>query len=296
MNGDRPTRLQAWLLAARPKTLPAAVAPVAVGTAAAVHEGGFALLPALAALAGAFLLQIGVNVANDYFDFRRGIDAGERKGPVRVTQAGLISPEEVRAGMIAVFALAILVGLYLVSVGGWPIVAVGAAAVLSALAYSGGPWPLASHALGDLFVFIFFGPVAVCGTFYVQTLRLSPAAIALSVPVGLLITAILVVNNIRDIDSDRLAGKLTLAVRMGAEGSVAWYAFLLAGAFISLPATAVATPMPLLLPLLTLPLSQKLIDTVHRFHSSGPVMNAALAGTARLTLLFCLLLAAGVLL
>jgi 1,4-dihydroxy-2-naphthoate octaprenyltransferase len=281
----------------RPKTLPAAVAPVALGTAAALEAGRFAPLPALAALAGALLLQVGVNVANDYFDFHRGIDSGRRKGPLRVTQSGLIPPGEVLGGMAAVFAAAVLVGLYLAVVGGWPIVILGTASVLSALAYSGGPWPLASHGLGDLFVFIFFGPVAVCGTFYVQALHVSPTAMALSVPAGLLITAILVVNNVRDIESDAVAGKRTLAVRMGVEGSLAWYAFLLTASFAALPpAAGFGGDYALLLPLLTLPLATRLIAVLQYHHDDGPAMNGALAGTARLTLLFCLLLAAGVLL
>ena len=197
------TRVRAWLLAARPKTLPAAIAPVVVGAAAALGEGAFAPLPALAALAGALLLQIGVNLANDYFDFGRGIDAADRKGPVRVTQAGLIPPGQVRLGMAAAFAAAALVGVYLVVLGGTPILVVGIASILSALAYSGGPWPLASHGVADLFVFVFFGPVAVCGTYFVQAGAVSGTAAAASVAPGLLITAILVVNNLRDIETDR---------------------------------------------------------------------------------------------
>ena len=212
------TRGRAWLLAARPKTLPAAIAPVVVGAAAALGEHSFAPLPALAALAGALLLQIGVNLANDYFDFGRGIDTPDRKGPVRVTQAGLIPPGQVRFGMIATFVAAALVGVYLVVRGGTPILVVGVASILSALAYSGGPWPLASHGVADLFVFVFFGPVAVCGTYFVQAGSVSGTAAAASLAPGLLITAILVVNNLRDIETDAGAGKRTLAVRLGVRG------------------------------------------------------------------------------
>lgn len=288
-------RHRAWLLAARPKTLPAAVSPVAVGTAAATGAGSFAALPALAALAGALLLQVGVNLANDYFDFRRGIDSAERKGPLRVTQSGLIPPGQVRLGMTLVLALAALVGLYLVARGGWPILLVGIASIISALAYSGGPWPLASHGLGDLFVFVFFGPVAVGGTYYVQALSLPPAAAAASLAPGLLITAILVVNNLRDIDTDRKAGKRTLAVRIGAPGAVAEYVLLVAGAYLAaplLPGSGAAS----LLPLLTLPAAVSLCGSISRDHREGPAMNDALAGTARLTLAFCALLALGLLL
>ena len=167
---------------------------------------------------GALLLQIGVNLANDYFDYVKGVDSPERLGPVRVTQSGLISPVEVRRGMIAVLGLAVLVGLYLVQAAGWPVVVIGLASILGALAYSGGPYPLASHGLGDLFVLIFFGLVAVGGTYYVQTLTFKSSVALLSLPVGFLITAILVVNNLRDIETDRQAGKNTLAVFFGCQG------------------------------------------------------------------------------
>ena len=251
------TRGKAWLLATRPKTLPAAIAPVAVGAAAALGDGVFAALPAAAALFGSLLLQIGVNLANDYFDFGRGIDTPERKGPLRVTQAGLIPPSQVRLGMVAAFAAATLVGVYLVLRGGAPILAVGIASILSALAYSGGPWPLASLGVADLFVFVFFGPVAVCGTYFVQSGRVSPTAAAASLAPGLLITAILVVNNLRDIETDARAGKRTLAVRLGARGSLVEYLLLLGIPFLLPPlflAAGVRGPL-ILLPLLALPLA-----------------------------------------
>ena len=288
-------RGRAWLLAARPKTLPAAVSPVLVGAAAAQGDGVFALLPAIAALAGALLLQIGVNLANDYFDFKGGIDAPDRKGPLRVTQAGLIPPGQVRLATAGTLAAAALVGVYLVARGGVPILAVGVASILSALAYSGGPWPLASHGVADLFVFVFFGPVAVCGTYFVQAGALPPAAAAVSVGPGLLITAILVVNNLRDIETDARAGKRTLAVRLGARGALAEYVLLLAGAYAAPPlllAAGAGGPL-LLLPLASAPLALPLVRTLARRREEGPAMNAALAGTARLTLVYCLLLAVG---
>jgi len=289
------SRRNAWLLATRPKTLPAAIAPVVVGAAAAVGDKAFSPLPALAALAGALLLQIGVNLANDYFDFHRGVDAPDRKGPVRVTQAGLIPPSQVRLGMVATFAAAALVGVYLVVRGGAPILAIGVASILSALAYSGGPWPLASHGVADFFVFVFFGPVAVCGTYFVQAGSVSGTAAAASIAPGLLITAILVVNNLRDIDTDARAGKRTLAVRLGTRGSLLEYLLLLGVPFFIPPlflATGVRGPL-ILLPLLALPLTVPLVKTLAARHEDGPAMNAALAGTARLALAYCLLIAVG---
>jgi 1,4-dihydroxy-2-naphthoate octaprenyltransferase len=289
------SRGRAWLLAARPKTLPAALSPVIVGAAAAAGDRAFAALPALAALAGALLLQIGVNLANDYFDFHSGIDTAERKGPLRVTQSGLIPPGQVRLAMAATFAAAALVGVYLVARGGAPILVVGVASILSALAYSGGPWPLASHGVADLFVFVFFGPVAVCGTYFVQAGALTPAPAAASIGPGLLITAILVVNNLRDIETDARAGKRTLAVRLGARVALAEYALLLAGAFLAPPLLLAGgvRGAAILLPLLALPLALPLVRTLATRREDGPAMNAALAGTARLTLVYCLLLGLG---
>lgn len=289
------SRGRAWVLAARPKTLPAALSPVIVGTAAAAGDGAFAALPALAALAGALLLQIGVNLANDYFDYRGGVDTAARKGPLRVTQSGLIPPGQVRAAMAGTFAAAALVGVYLVARGGWPILAVGVASILSALAYSGGPWPLASHGVADLFVFAFFGPVAVCGTYFVQAGAVTATPAAASIGPGLLITAILVVNNLRDIETDARAGKRTLAVRLGPRGALAQYVLLLAGSFLAPPLLFAGGIRggAVLLPLLSAPLALPLVRTLATRREDGPAMNAALAGTARLTLAYCLLLAVG---
>jgi 1,4-dihydroxy-2-naphthoate octaprenyltransferase len=215
-----------WILAARPKTLPAAAAPVLVGAALAAFRGGFALLPAAAALLGALLIQIATNFANDYFDFVKGADTDERVGPTRVTQAGLISPGAVRNAMIATLAAALLVGVYLVWVGGWPIVWIGLASLVCAVAYTGGPFPLGYHGLGDLFVFVFFGLIAVAGTVYVQMGVFPPEAWLAGAGIGAMSTAILVVNNLRDIDTDVRAGKRTMAVRLGRTGTQLEYVWL----------------------------------------------------------------------
>lgn len=289
------SRLQVWIMAARPKTLPAALAPVAVGTALAWHDGMFALWPALAAALGALLLQIGSNFANDYFDFFKGADTVERLGPIRVTASGLITPAQLRWGMGIVFGLAALVGLYLIAVGGWPILAVGIASILAAILYTGGPFPFGYYGLGDLFVFLFFGLVAVCGTYWVQAHSLHQAVILAAIPPGTLVTAILVVNNLRDIETDRRARKFTLAVRLGVAGTQIEYILLLGIAYLLLPWLWWRHDYHalVLLPWLTLPLALRLIQAVR--HQRGRALNATLAGTAQLSLLFSLLLALGLL-
>ena len=207
--------LRVWVLAARLPTLTAAVAPVAVGTGVAIGDDVAALGPALAALLGALAIQVGANLANDVSDFRRGADSETRIGPPRVTQLGLLSERQVVAGMWTAFAAATLAGLYLVAVAGWPVVAVGLASIAAALAYTGGPWPFGYRGLGEVFTFVFFGLVAVAGTYYVQAEELTAGVLAATVPVGLTVTAILMVNNIRDIETDAAAGKRTLAVMIG---------------------------------------------------------------------------------
>lgn len=282
-----------WCVAIRPRTLPAAVGPVLVGSAAAAAHQAFRLLPALAALAGALLLQIAVNLANDYFDHRRGIDTEDRLGPIRVTQSGLIAPSRVLAAAWLVLVLAAACGLYLVAVGGWPILIIGLASVAGVLGYSGGPYPLASRGLGDLAVFLFFGPVAVGGTFYVQAQTFSWAVAAWSVPPGMLIAAILVVNNLRDIVTDRKAGKATLAVKMGPGRTRRFYALLLALPYLVplLMAGIGRAPATVLLPLATLPLA---IGNIRRIQGEeGRALNPRLGATATLSLWFCLLLAVG---
>ena len=281
-------------MAARPKTLPAAIAPVVVGTALAIRDGAFAPLPALAALAGALLFQVGVNFANDYFDYTKGIDTADRLGPPRVTASGLISPAALRRGLLVVLGLAMVVGVYLAAVGGWPVIAIGLAAIAAILAYSGGPYPLASHGLGDPFVFIFFGPVAVCGTYFVQALTLTPLTVVASVPVGALITAILVVNNLRDIPTDRRAGKRTLAVVIGPGASRAEYAALLAVAYL-VPGLLWATgsfAVWVILPWGSLVLAWRAVEAIYRA-ADGPAFNRLLADSARLALIFSLLFALG---
>jgi len=291
----RPSALRIWLMAARPPTLPAAVVPVLVGTAA-VARLGFLPLAFVAALLAAVLIQIGTNFANDYFDFHKGADTAERLGPVRVTQSGLLAPSTVRSAMVLVFGLAALVGLYLVFVGGWPILVIGLLSIAAGVLYTGGPYPLAYHGLGDLFVFIFFGLVAVCGTAYLHTNMLPSVAWFAALPVALIVTAIIVVNNLRDIDTDRLAHKHTLAVLLGQRATRIEYLLLVAGAYLLLPLGPLLglTSAWALLPLLTLPIAVALIRTV--FTVEGRPLNHALGGTGKLHMLFGVLLAIGLLL
>ena len=295
------TRRQAWWLAIRPRTLPAAIGPVLVGVGLAIGDGVFNLLPALAALAGALLLQIASNLANDYYDFVKGYDQPDRKGPTRVALSGLISLRELRLGLILVLLATAAIGLYLVAVGGWPILAVGVAAIIASVAYSGGPFPLSVNGLGDLFVFLFFGLAAVVGAYYVQALAVTPLVWLAALPPGFLITAILVVNNLRDIETDARVGKRTLAVRLGANGARWEYTLLLAGAYavplallLTAPVLGAFSPADLLviLPWLTLLDAVRLRRIVYTA-TDGPTMNQALAGTARLSLWFGVLFAVG---
>ena len=212
---ERPSPLLIWLAAARPRTLPAAVAPVLVGSALAWRAGHFVAPAALACLAFGLLVQIGTNFANDYYDFVKGADTAARVGPRRAVASGLVAPATMRAAMLAVFALAFLTGLTLLSYGGWPLVGLGVASILSGLAYTGGPWPLGYHGLGDVFVFVFFGLVAVGATCFVQTGSVTMATLAAACGIGALATNILLVNNYRDADTDAVAGKRTLVVRCG---------------------------------------------------------------------------------
>jgi len=289
-----PARGRAWLLAIRPRTLAVAVGPVAVGTAVA-HAGGVANPPvAGAALVAALLLQIGCNFANDVYDSEKGADTDDRLGPPRAVQLGLLGPDEMKRGMAIAFALAAGVGLYLAAIAGWPIIAIGVVSILVAYAYTGGPYPLGYHGLGDLAVFLFFGVVAVVGSEFVQSLRWSWAALAASFPVGLLATAVLVVNNLRDIDTDGVAGKRTLAVRLGATGARVEYAVLVLGAYLLVPGYMAlgGRSFWVLMPWLTLPLAFRVLGTVLG-GASGAALNPVLGATAQLALLFSLLLAAG---
>jgi len=293
----RPSGLRIWLMAARPRTLPAAIAPVLVGTALAGWLHVFHPLRFVAALFGAIFIQIGTNLSNDYSDARRGADTEDRLGPVRVTAGGLVPPRQVLIATYLTFGLAVLAGVYLIVVAGWVLLLIGVASIAAGVLYTGGPRPYGYEGLGEVFVFLFFGIVAVAGSFFVQLRHLRWEAFALAVPVGLIAAAILVVNNTRDIDTDRRAGKRTLAVRMGRERSRAFYATIVLLAYVLAPVTWIFGPLKpwLLLSWLSLPLALKVIRIV-RDHSDGPSLNVALARTGQLQLLFCLLLSGGLLL
>jgi len=284
-------------MAARLRTLPAAVAPVLVGTALAwtdrpLRVGGF-----IAALVGAIFIQVGTNLSNDYSDARRGADADDRLGPVRVTAGGLVPPRQVLVATYVSFGAAVLCGVYLVYLAGPILLAIGAASILAGVLYTGGPRPYGYEGLGEVFVFAFFGIVAVSGSYYVQTEKVTWEAFVLAVPVGLLASAILVVNNVRDLETDRRAGKRTLAVRLGRQRARTLYALMVYGAFLAAPAPWVAGRLSawLLLPLALLPAAFVLTRIV-REHSDGPTLNLALARTGMLQLGFCILLSAGLLL
>ena len=290
------TPLAAWILAVRLKTLPAALAPVIVGSAIAWAEGGFDGITAIAALAVALLLQIGANLANDVADFRRGADTPDRLGPVRVTQSGVLTPHQVTAATIAVLTVAIIPGLYLVWRGGLPLALFGVLAIVAAVAYTAGPKPFGYHGLGEVFVFCFFGPVAVVGTAYAMTQTVTPLMVVASIPMGCLIAAILVVNNLRDIDTDRAAGKRTVAVRIGVDATRREYAALLVEAYaapLALWLAGLSGPW-LLVTWVTAPIALVLVKQV--WSVTGRALNPVLGGTARLCLWFALAFAAGIVL
>jgi 1,4-dihydroxy-2-naphthoate octaprenyltransferase len=289
----RPGSWRAWVLAARPATLTVAVVPVLVGTAVASATGGVRFGPALAALVGAMLIQVGTNLANDVFDHEKGADTAARLGPIRAAQSGLLTPAQLRSGMIAAFLLATVAGAYLAAVGGYPIIVIGVFSIASGIAYTGGPWPLGYNGLGDLFVMIFFGFVAVCGTVYVQTLQVPALAVFASIPIGAIATAVLVVNNTRDCETDRVAGKRTLVARFGRPFGLGEYAVLMASAFsvpVLLAAARFRSPA-VLLPLLALVPAIGLIRALWR--NTGTALNPVLGGTARLLLMYGVLFAAG---
>ncbi|WP_103019173.1 1,4-dihydroxy-2-naphthoate polyprenyltransferase [Salinibacter altiplanensis] len=290
-------RARVWLWAARPKTLGAAVAPVLVGTGMAVEAGAGHLPSAVLALAGAILIQVGVNYHNDYADYVQGADTQDRVGPLRVTQAGLVSPETMRRATILVFGLAVMAGLYLIVRGGWPILAVGGASIGAAVWYTAGRYSLAALGLADGFVFAFFGPVAVGGTYYVQALSLPLEVLVAGTGPGLLSIGILLVNNVRDVAEDRRAGKRTLIVRFGRRFGVAAYGGCMAAALLlsAVLATGVlgTTPHPwAALPLGLFPLA---IESVRRLsNTTDPQkLNPLLGATGRLLVLWALLFAVG---
>jgi 1,4-dihydroxy-2-naphthoate octaprenyltransferase len=283
-------------MAARPRTLPAAIAPVLVGTAAAIEHvdelprvGAF-----IAALVGSIFIQIGTNLANDYSDAKRGADTVDRLGPVRVTAAGLVAPRSVLVATWLAFGVAVAAGIYLAAVAGWVILVVGAASIAAGVLYTGGPRPYGYAGLGELFVFLFFGLVAVNGSYYVQLERLDWLPFALSVSIGCLATAILVVNNIRDIDTDRRSGKRTLAVRMGRRSARLLYiGLVLIGFFVAVGALLTVDDAPwwgvLLLAAVWVVLSRAPTQAVAR-RTDGPSLNRALAQTGALLGAFSLVL------
>ena len=290
----RPGPLRTWVLAARPPTLTAALAPVAVGVAVALRHDTFRAGPAFAALLGAIAIQVGANFANDLSDFRRGADAEGRLGPMRVTQQGLLTERQVVAGVYAAFSLATLAGLYLTWVAGWPVIAIGLGSMLGAVLYTGGPLPYGYRGLGEVFTFVFFGVVAVTGTYFVQARELTPDAFLASVPVGLTVTAILVVNNVRDIESDRRAGKRTLAVLLGRPRARLLFVAMLGAAYLVAAGLWLLGDFPswTLLAWASAPFAVAPAAAVLS-RVDGPALNGALRATARLHLIFALLFSAG---
>lgn len=283
-----------WLLASRPKTLPAAAAPVIMGTAMAFADGKFHWLAALTALFGALMIQIGTNLANDYYDFKSGADNEKRLGPTRATQAGWVTPAAMKRAFILVFALAFISGMYLVYRGGWPVLLIGIFSILFGILYTGGPYPLGYNGWADIFVLIFFGPVAVGGTYYVQALDINNLVLLAGLAPGFISTALLTVNNLRDVDTDRAAGKRTLVVRFGVGFGRAEY-------FLSI-LTACSLPV-----ILTLIKGEKyyaiiaagvillaIPDIKRVFRLSGsPELNQVLANTGKLLFIFSLIFSMG---
>ncbi len=295
MTAPAPSHARTWLAAARPKTLPAAIAPVLVGVALAVEQGAFHALAAACALLGAVLIQVGTNYANDAEDFVRGADTEARKGPLRATAAGLVTPGQMRAAAAVAFALAFVAGLYLIVRGGWPILALGLASIASGVAYTAGRWALAYTGLADLFVLVFFGPVAVGGTFYVQALDLPLWVPIAGLGPGFLATAILLANNVRDVEEDRAADKRTLVVRFGRPAGVRLYNACISGAVV-VPASLALVARDhlgvLAASALAALVGRRLVRTLAT--SSDPtVLNPLLGKTAGLLFVYSVVLAAG---
>ncbi|UCC43953.1 MAG: 1,4-dihydroxy-2-naphthoate polyprenyltransferase [Candidatus Zixiibacteriota bacterium] len=288
------SRLKIWIMASRPKTLWAAVSPVLIGSVMAVRADGFHLAAAFAALIGAMMIQIGTNFANDYFDYRKGTDRSDRLGPTRVTQAGLVAPETMKRAVAVAFTLAAVAGLYLIWRGGWPILIIGVLSILFGILYTAGPYPLGYHGLGELFVLVFFGPVAVGGTYYVQVGQIGLPILVAGLSPGLFSVAILTVNNLRDIETDRSSGKRTLAVVFGRTFARLEY--------VAVIVTACAIPalltwrgygsVWLLLSLIVIPVAVPAVRTVLS-NTDGEALNDVLASTGRLLLLFSILFCAG---
>ncbi len=288
------SNLTTWLLAARPKTLWASIAPVLMGTAMAFADGKAHWLSAAAALLGSMLIQVGTNFANDYFDYLHGADTHERLGPTRATQAGLVKPETMKKAFLLTFALAFAIGMYLVWRGGWPVFALGMLSILFGVLYTGGPYPLGYNGLGDIFVLIFFGPVAVGGTYYVQALEINSIVILAGLAPGLISVALLTVNNLRDIHTDRKTGKRTLAVRFGANFARLEYLFCI----------LLACLLPIALTILkggnyysiitigVLLFALPAIRIVFR-ESGSPLLNRVLADTGKMLLIYSIIFSIG---
>jgi 1,4-dihydroxy-2-naphthoate octaprenyltransferase len=283
-----------WILAFRPKTLPAAVVPVAIGTAIAYGRGFLDIPIALLALFGALTIQVGTNLANDYFDYKNGADTHERLGPMRVTQSGLIPASDVRSAMLLMFVLAALVSVVLIFRGGWPVFWIAVCSIISGILYTGGPRPLGYLGLGEIFAFIFFGPVAVAGTYYVQSLEMSWMAVAAGFAPGFFSVAILAVNNLRDIDTDRKANKKTLAVRFGRSFALNEYLLAVMAAALT-PVTAylvwgerVWTLAASLVLLAAIPVIKTVLTK-----QDGPSLNHALAATGKLLVIYGLIYSLG---
>lgn len=293
---ERLSTFQRWMLGARPRTLPAAAAPVVVGVGVALLSEGQLERPlaALVAALCAVLIQIGTNLVNDVADYEKGTDTVERLGPLRVTQAGLLSPRQVWMGVFVTFGAAVLGGLYLAWVGGWPIVAIGLACIAAGFIYTVGPYALSDKGLGDVFVFIFFGLVGVCGTAYLLIGSVPAAAWWSGAGVGALTTAILVVNNVRDIETDRQAGRRNLPVVFGRRAGEWEFAALLASGYLAAAAILILnlSGPGVLATFLTLPYA---IGLTRRFIATpvGPAMNAILGQTAQLLLFYSLMLGFG---
>jgi 1,4-dihydroxy-2-naphthoate octaprenyltransferase len=282
-----------WVLASRPKTLLAAFVPVMVGSALAVNENKFVLHYSLIALICAVLIQIGTNFTNDLYDYLKGADNEKRKGPLRVLASGLISVREMKAGIMLVFGLTFLFGLYLVYIGGVIILTVGILSIITGLAYTAGPFPLSYNGLGDIFVFIFFGIIGTVFTYYLHTLEITPVSFLVSIPVGALITNILIVNNYRDINEDKAAGKKTLAAIFGKRFSRYQFSILLIISFI-IPLILFLFfdfEITVLLPLLIAPLALRLIITLNNYE--GAMLNRTLENTAKFSALYGILFSAG---
>lgn len=282
---------RAWLGATRVPTLPAAIVPVLVGSGLALFNHHFRPLLFIATLGASVLIQIGTNLANDYYDFRKGADTEDRVGPPRITASGLVKPQAVLLSAVVSFAFAAIMGIYLVAEGGWPILIIGVASIIAGLAYTAGPYPLGYHGLGDAFVFVFFGLVAVAGTYYLQTGTVTSTVFVAAIPIAFLVTAILVINNIRDVDTDRAVGKLTVAVRFGRRAARMEYVCLVLGAYafpFVMAGLGAARWWLFWIPFISLPMGVNLTRTVSE-KLDGPSLNTALKRTGQLHLLFGLL-------